>query len=471
MNDLPSTINYYSTAIYTTNTYFQGLSSISTDMYNAISSLSTAISETLPGSISQANLISTVKGLGTSGYVSTADVYSIISSVSAEGYVGVSSISTIYSELNSNYKIYDISTTMAMVQMSTTSTVRGLGSIGYISSTQLTSSIKGLGSIGYLSTPQLISTVQGLGSVGYISTSQLYSSIAGIGDAGYISSYNALYSTVGGLGNIGYVSTESLVSTVANLQQFYTSNAGVTGEILTSTVQGLGEIGYISTSGLVSTTASLYNSRTNVRFDYTGSVTTFGGTNTFYNTQNVIYISSFLMSSIHFVGNQGNAINATTDPALVHDMYFSTASIDFAGFSNYITSNSRITIDMYPNIAFTKLATGATNTAVLPISTFLQYGASTLYNTAVTSYLNVLNTRVLLETGVYVDQSNYFNTPIKMCLPTGLVTNFSNTYNVVHYMPSSLNDGAYQNALHSNTVTPYFAPVGSLYVSVQNLPS
>ena len=92
MNNLPSSINYFSTSIYNTDL---ALSSMSTDMYNAISTLSTAISENLPGAISKTNLLSTVRGLGSSGYVSTQGVYAMISSASAQGQVSDASISTI----------------------------------------------------------------------------------------------------------------------------------------------------------------------------------------------------------------------------------------------------------------------------------------------------------------------------------------------------------------------------------------
>jgi hypothetical protein len=258
---------------------------------------------------------------------------------------------------------------------------------------------------------------------------------------------------------------------------FYTANAGVTGILLTSTVEGLGTSSYVSTLSLVSTTEALSVLRTSTRIDDAGNVIIIGGINNFSNTSNIIYISTFLMSSVTYSGNQGYTFDATKIPDLQHDMTFSTASIDFSGFSNYIASNSRITIDVYPNIAFSKLATGATATAVLPISTFLKYGNSNMYDTTVTSYLNVTNTRVLLERSVdgfppiYVDQSNFFNTPIKLCVPTGAIQTFSNTYNLVHYMPSSLNFNLYQNALHSNDITPFFASTGSLYVSVQNLPT
>jgi hypothetical protein len=434
LNNLPSTIQYFSTTIYANTQAFSGLSSMSTDMYHAISSLSTAIGLNLPGGVTQTQLFSTVRGLGSSGYVSTPDVYAIISSTTALASVGSNTVSSIAGQL-SNFNIYDISTINSVIQ------------------SQTTSSIIGLGSVGYLSTPALTSSMQGIGSLGYIS------------------SYATLISTVGGLGTAGYVSTASLVSTVANLQQFYNSNSGVTNVSLISTINGIGSLGYVSTSSLISTTESLFNSRTNVRFDTTGSVTTVGGTNTFFNTTTVVYISSFLMSSMTYSGNQGQQFNATNVPGLIHDMQFSTASINLAGFSNYIASNSRVTIDIYPNIAFSKLATGASNIAVLPISTFLQLGQVYLLSTTVTSYLNVTNTRVLLESGIYVDSSNFFTTPIKIPVPTGSISNFGNPYSVVHYMPSSLNNGIFQNALHSNVVTPFFGSTGSVFVSVQNLPT
>lgn len=477
MNSLPSTIQYFSTAIYSNTMFFNGLSTMSTDMYTAVSTLSTAIGNTLPGAISRVNLLSTVAGLGTAGYVSSSGVYNIISTVSAQGNVSGASVSTIASALNSNYKIYDISTTTSYIQLSTMSSFTGLGSIGYLSTANLTSTVRGLGSAGYISSSSLTSSIQGLGTIGYISTFNIVSSVIGLGSAGYISSYSTLISTVAGLGSANYVSTDSLVSTVLDLKTFYTSNAGVTGVMLASTVEGLANSSYVSTSSLVSTTQALSVLRTSTRIDDAGNVIIIGGINNFSNTSNIIYISSFLMSSVTYSGNQGYTFNATKVPGLEHDLTFSTATIDLSGFSNYITSNSRITIDVYPNIAFSKLATGATTTAVLPISTFLKYGNINMYSTTVTSFLNVINTRVMLErsvdgfTPVYVDQSNFFNTPIKLTVPTGDIKTFSNTYNLVHYMPSSLNFNLYQNALHSNDVTPFFGSTGSLFVSVQNLPT
>ena len=69
------------------------------------------------------------------------------------------------------------------------------------------------------------------------------------------------------------------------------------------------------------------------------------------------------------------------------------------------------------------------------------------------------------------DLSNFFTTPIKLCVPMGEIKEFSKPYELIHYMPGGKNNGINQNALHSNDLTPFFASTGSLYVSVQNLPT
>jgi hypothetical protein len=80
-----------------------------------------------------------------------------------------------------------------------TSTVRGLGSSGYVSTATLTSSLTGLGSLGYISTSGLtfsfVSTVGGLSASGYVSTQTLNSSLTGLGTLAYVSTAS-LTSTV-----------------------------------------------------------------------------------------------------------------------------------------------------------------------------------------------------------------------------------------------------------------------------------
>ena len=452
MNDLPSTIYSFSTQIYYNTTYFIGLSSLSTDMYYAISSLSTAIAQT-GGSISQANLVSSIAGISQSGYVSTSGVYSIISSTNAQGQVTPSTMSTIASG------------------MSNQSSMAGLGNLGYISSSSLLSSLNSLGNLGYVSTQNLISTVNSLGDIGYISSSSLTSSLNSLGDIGYVST-QSLTSTIDSLSELGYVSSASLVSTIEGLGSVgYLSSivtSGTTVGELLSTVAGLGSELYVSTNSLVSTTIGIQLRNPDIRFDTTTSVTTFGSSNTFLNVNNLIYISTFLTSSIYYSGNSGYQIQGSTFND-AHSMKFSTASIDFSGFSNFINENSRITLDFYPTLAFTKLATGARNVAILPIDSFLQYGLSSLTQTKTTSFLYAGNTRVLLENNTYVDASNIFNAPIKMEIPPGTITSYTSPYNLVHSMVSSINQASFQNALHAPVITPFFGSTCSIFVSVQNI--
>jgi hypothetical protein len=142
-------------------------------------------------------------------------------------------------------------------------------------------------------------------------------------------------------------------------------------------------------------------------------------------------------------------------------------------FSSFIDSNSRVTIDIFPQIAFSKLATGANNIAILPISSFLQYNTTNIFATTVQNYALIANTYMIQSNGgviSYTDSSNFFNTPIRIAIPPGTIgSNYIQPYTLVHYMPSSLNNGAFQNALHNCNVTPYFGSTGSIFVSVQNI--
>ena len=459
MNNLPSTISTFTAEIYQNTSYFVGLSSMSTDMYTAISSLSTSISLTVQSNINNLNGVSsnafnsTIAGLGGIGWASTSAVYAAISSANASGQVSDSSVSTIASGLSS-FGIYPLST----LNTFNTSSFIGLGSIGYVSSYTLFSSLEGLGTFGYVTNSTFTSSVIGLGTLGYVSSQSIASTVTSLGSVGYIST-QSLQSSIAGLGSFGYISAATLCNYVTQ---------GFSTLITTSTITGLGSFGYVSTSALVSTSLGIQQRNPDIRFDTTTSVTTIGSYNTFVNAGTVIYISTFLKSSISYSGTaSGVQIAGRLIPP--YDMTFSTASIDFTPFRPYINSNSRITLDIFPTLAFTKLATGATNVAILPISSFIQQGNNRIFTTTVTSFLYAGNTRVSLENGTYVDASNVCTTPTTLQLPPGTVSNYSQPYNLVHYMPNSINNAGFQNALHSTLVTPYFSPKGSIYVSVQNM--
>jgi hypothetical protein len=158
-----------------------------------------------------------------------------------------------------------------------------------------------------------------------------------------------------------------------------------------------------------------------------------------------------------------------------HVLTFSSANFSLSSFNPYMISSTRITLDFYPQIAFTKLATGATAPALITVSSFLQVGTTQLLNTTVnTSFL--ASQSVVIQgypSGPlqYYDASNTYTSPIRITvLGSSIVGNTASTFTLVHVLPSSLNNGGFQNALHGCNVTPVFGNPGGLYVSVQNIP-
>jgi hypothetical protein len=445
VGNLPSTLSTFSTQTYLNTTYFFGLSSLSTETNAQISTLSSIVAFQNPGQLTVDNLRSTVEGLGSALYVSTSYLQAAIVSTT-KGVTSTGSVSSL-------------------------STIDNLGTLGYVSTLSLRSTVQGLASVGYISTSQLVSTVEGLNTFGpYLTTAAMVSTVTGLGSSGYISS-TQLQSTVAGLGSLRYVSTTQMQSTVEGLgTRGYISSTG-----LQSTVAGLGSAGaswgqsYVSTASLVSTTYALSTLKANIRFDNVTTITTIGSVNTFTNVGSVIYTSTFFTSSIYYAGNNYQSMTAYNVPG-TQDLLFSTAQINFAPFSNFINSNSRITLELYPTLVFSKLATGATGLAVLPMSTLLMSNTTPLLTTTVQNHVVLNQSRVTLESGTTIDSSNVFQAPIKMTIPPGTTSsNFVVPYTVLHYMPSSLNNGALQNALHNCNVVPYFGSTGSIFVSVQNL--
>ena len=429
VGNLPSTISSFSTLVYNNTTI---LADISTSYLAAICSLGAILDNKTSSGITD--------NLG-QFYISTATLDARISTLQTSP----STVSTL---------------------------APALSSLGFIN-------LSSLSSFSQAQSMSSMSTVNALGTLGYVSTLSLISTVAGLGTAGYISSLNtpiSFNSTVSGLGTAGYVSTTSL--------SYYLNNLGTAGYIsstgLTSSIRGLGNAGYVSTGHLVSTTFALSSLKANIRFDNVTTISIIGGenVNTFTSIGNLIYVSTFFQSSIAYSGAQpGTQMTGRVKDSV--NMEFSTALIKMDSFSSFIDHASRVTIELYPSIAFTKLATGANGVAVLPVSTLLKYGNNLINNTVTTSYLYAGNTRTVLENGVgSIDASNMFNQPIRLSIPQGtfayldnsgnLIKNYTQPYTVYHYMPSSINNGQLQNALHSSTITPYFGSTGSVFVTVQN---
>jgi hypothetical protein len=409
---------------------------------------------------------------------------STLSSFSTISYINTSTIgyiSTTYlASLCSLGSIIDSKTTNIITQ----ELVNTLGDKGYISTLSLQSTMTGLGSLSYISSSGLQSTVTGLGSLKYVSSSWLESSITGLGSLGYMSTITApvsFQSTVAGLGSSGYVSTLTLQNVIDTLGS---TSSYVSTPSLQSTVIGLGSSRYVSSSALQSTVTGLgsigYVSSLalNIRYDNAGNVVIIGGSNTniFTNVGTIYYVSTFYQSSMTYSGPQpgvelrGNVINNT-------NMEFSTATIRLDALSSFTNSNSRITIEAYPTLLFSKLGTGSAIQTPLcfPISTMLKYGNNILlYNTTTTNYLFAANGKSIVadpasQNGIrFIDSSNAFQQPIRISVPQNTVLNYDNNYSLYHYMPGAINFGANQTALHSNTFTPYYGSTGSIFVSIQN---
>lgn len=361
---LPSTLSTLSGFEFALSNDLSTISTLTTDNYIY---LSTLIQTQLPGGVSQSNLVSTVEGLGTIGYLSTTtsgyatnnDVASTVQGLATYGYISSASFF---------------------------STLNNLGSLDFVSSASLTSSLVGLGTMRY------ISSLSQLGDLGFVSTASLTSSLEGLGTLEYIST-SGLQSTVVGLGTVGYVSTAGL-----NALSNYIFDASR----------------YISTGNLISVSQQV---AAPIYVDRAGNLIITGGTTIISSAASVVYLSTFLFSSITYEGTNGEIFgtilsNNTPDSNFGADMIFSSALVRFDYISSYINSNSRVYLDVYPTFAFSELNTAASNYLLLPISTFLAYGSSNLFPQT-TTYL-VANNKTAGFT-------NWTQQPLKIQIPGNLI--------------------------------------------------
>ena len=503
LNQLMSPAAISTFVVYGTNTFTAGVSIGILNIYpQDVSTLSSGIGYNHTGFLISSFLFSTVIGLGTAGYLSTAVIQpSLNSTIEGLGSLGFLSTGATQPSLNSTIEglgsIGFLST--GATQPSLNSTIQGLGSLGFLSTAtvqaNLNSTVEGLGSLGFLSTAviqgNLNSTVQGLGSFGFLSTATLQgnlnSTVKGLGTFGFLSSISSiqptlnstlqglgtfgflssissiqptLNSTLEGLGTFGFLSTavlqSNLNSTLEGLGTFgFLSSVNSIQPTLNSTLTGLTSLGYVSTSMLYSTSIGLANSFYIVN---TGQIYITGGTATIGTASNVIYLSSFLHSSIIYSGNNG-AFIASNAGAGNQPLYFSSANFKLDSFSSYITTKSLISIEAHPNILFSKIGLPASVPVILYMSTMLQDG------------VNFMSTN-LSQTAFYptdTTNSNFFNQPIRITFPGNILT-YTNPYVLTHYLPNAVTSNITQG-LYTSNVTLAFGSTNSLFVSIQNLPS
>jgi hypothetical protein len=441
----------------------------------------------------RSSLVSTVKGLGSVGYVSTATLRSSLTST-VEGLGSAGYVSTGYLASYITYAFVNAATNYNYVSSPTVgfflqSTIDGLNTAGYISTSYLTNyvtlALANVGTSGdYVSTPTLnktlTSTAKGLGTLGYVSSSALQSTTAYfIDDSRYVST-GALASTVTGIfaNLVSPISVEylniALVSTVADLGT-RRDNKFISTLSLVSTVKGLGsggDIGYVSSLSLQSTTQQLtamIAGGTNISFDAANNVTVIGG-NININSMggSIIYVSTFLQSSVTYKGTNGH-----TFPYAFGDthMLFSTCVIPFNAMSSFTNSRSRVYLDVFPTFVFAQNGVSAysSKTLILPISTFIQYGSLTA-NTQSSNLLPYVNTSYLVANTVTTGFSNYFQQQIKLQVPGSLIAgNWDSNYILYHYMPNSISFGT-SPGLRNSTLTIQYSSTNSVFISVQNLP-
>ena len=439
---------------YLPSTFLQiygAASSISTIVATSYSTLSTQIGQGgIPGSITGYQLQSTVRWVqGGSKYISTADL-----------------VSTMTPFFNGSLSY------MSNIQ----STVIGLGSAGYLSSPTLYSTVTGI-------TGRQISTTTGLGSAGYVSSLSLESTFRNLGSAGYVSSLS-LQSTLNGLiypgsvagGNLGVVvsggTDPSLVQFDTIVNNYLTSNNYFNetnaafynvafGSNIPSTTLGLisslGSLGYVSTPTLLSTSQGILAAKQNIFIDRAGGMSIYGSQVYISSVAAITFLSSFVDSTITYKGANGNITGITTNNT---DLGFSTVNLQLDKFSSFITPQSRITVEVYPTFQFDSITSGAPNSVIFPMSTFVQYG---------NSYLNCIHETKVAGVNATNGYSNIFQQPLKISIPGSNVAGlYENPYTLTHFLPNAISYNT-NIGFRSERVNTFFASTNSYFLTVQNL--
>ena len=454
----------------------------------------------------RSSLTSTSQGLGTLGYISSAALRSSLTStvqgLGSAGYVSTSFMTNYVTSAVANAGTSGNYVSVPTLTLTLNTKVAGLGTQGYVSTSYLvdyvTNALNNVGTSGnYVSTPTLdlaltSTTSYIFDSERYVSTGALTSTTIGIlatATSGIaVGTLNtALASTVEGLGsggNNGYISSltlkTTLTSTVAGLgsggNNGYISSLTLN-KALTSTVAGLGSggiNGYISTLSLQSTTQTLTDmimGGTTVTVDRAGNLIIQGGTINVGNmTGSIIYLSTFIQSSVTYSGTNGTMSGTVLpDPNTGTDMMFSTCIIPFNTMSSFMNANSRINLDVFPTFAFNELNTASSRSLVTPISTFIQYG-SLAPSANNSNLLKYVNTSFLIANSKTSGFSNYFQQQLRIQIPGSAVAGaFSNDYILYHYMPGALTINL-DPGLKASSITVNYSSTNSVFISVQNLP-
>jgi hypothetical protein len=187
-------------------------------------------------------------------------------------------------------------------------------------------------------------------------------------------------------------------------------------------------------------------------------------------TGSIIYISTFMQSSVTYSGTNGTMSGTVLpNPDTGTNMMFSTCVVPFNTMSSFMNANSRINLDVFPTFAFNELNTMSTRSLVTPISTFLQYGSlSPSVNNS--NLLKYVNTSYLIANSKTSGFSNYFQQQIRLQIPGSAISGaWSSNYILYHYMPDALTINI-NPGLKASSITVNYSSTNSVFISVQNLP-
>ena len=495
--DLTSTVIGLGTAGY--------LSTIVWDSVISTANLTGLISTAnLKGLISTANLTGLISTANLTGLISTANLTDLISTANLNGLVNTANLTGLISTAN----LTDLISTANLTDLISTANLTGLISTSFFD-TQITSSLIGLGNLGFLSSYNTrnvsTGTVQA-SSITFIDINVSPSVGAGLPSLLYASSgklmFNGAFAT--GVGAAAGVSqliagngisltpqigtgTVTLTATIANMVGLIStpnvadivSTANLNGLVstnffdsqITSSLTGLGTAGYISSTQLQSTVVALKQSFFVVNTD---SLYLIGSGNTLVvsSLRELVYLSSFIQSTVTYKGSNGNIAPQWT--AGTQPISFTTANLQLDSFSTLITSRATVTIEVLGNFAFSPLGL-AQSPVPIYMSSFVQSGASGNSNYLSSQMFQNMffpsNYNSGTAGGLYGGISNYFSPSIKMSIPGSVIQSFYRNAPLVlgHYLPNAVTLATTQGFLNSNA-TVFFGSTNSVFISVQNVP-
>ena len=460
---------------------------------NALSTGQTLVTDGLGGTswipytgtvqvVSQAQLASTIGSLTTLGYISSQTLRSTVAGSQAAtlstisttlgqyitqstltstiaAYTSASTFTGTLASYMSTPTVYStLSTYVTMPFLSTS--LRNYASLNLLSNYVSTTALNGI-LANFISTPTFTSTL-----VDYYNTRMIRNTLNN-----YMST-PTVYSTIAGSVNPSSISTFGFVNGATVGSMIAAIPVGATGGFTQAAV--LSNLSNTFQPILTSNVSTAVGQAANINFDTATSVGIANSRVTFLGpVANIIYVSTIFNSSIG-----GTVVNCNLQPMAAYnppgtnDMVFSSIYIsNLTPFLPYINSKTLVTLDIYPNFAFTKLGTAATTPAIIPISTIVRYGSSNLLATNTTTFLYAGNTQSYQsQTGTWIDASNMYSSPIRITIPPGTFVPAVTNMTILHTMPNSVQNGQSQNALHSTIITPYMDTSNCIFISLQNIP-